>query len=181
MRARNSGIRGQTFNDSDLTALAKLLKERGIKGEIKALPLSPKIAFLRPGSTVYLSSDAGLRRATVSSIRPVGKHFGISFLGVDDVESAARYRNSFVKVTRESIPREKGEFFWDELIGLTVITGEGTVIGKVQDILETGSNDVYIVRGGGREYLIPAIRDVIKKIDPVRGRILIEVMEGMLD
>lgn len=148
---------------------------------MKALPLSRKIDFLRPGTIVYLSSASGLHQATVRSIRPLGKHFGISFLGIDDIESAASYRDSFVKVTRESIPREEGEFFWDELIGLTVITVEGTVIGKVGEILETGSNDVYAVRGAGREYLIPAIRDVIKDIDPVHGRIVIEVMEGMLD
>ena len=109
------------------------------------------------------------------------RHISISFLGVDDKEAALPYRDSFIKVRRESIPLENGEFFFDELIGLSVITTDGTVLGEVTDIIETGSNDVYVVRGREREYLIPAIRDVVKEIDREGGRILIEAMKGMLD
>jgi 16S rRNA processing protein RimM len=148
---------------------------------MKALPLSPKITILRSGSIVYLSSPGGMRQATVRSIKPVGRYFSISFFGVDDIESTQPFRDSLVKVRRESIPLENGEFFVDELIGLTAVTTTGTVIGKVVDIIETGSNDVYVVKGHGREYLIPAIRDVVKEIDREGGRILIEVMDGMLD
>jgi 16S rRNA processing protein RimM len=148
---------------------------------MKALPLSPKITVLRPGSVVYLSSPLGMRQATVRSIKPVGRYFSISFFGVDDIESTPPFRDSLVKVRRESIPLENGEFFIDELIGLIVITTTGTVLGEVMDIIETGSNDVYVVRGHGREYLIPAIRDVVKEIDREGGKILIKVMDGMLD
>jgi 16S rRNA processing protein RimM len=148
---------------------------------MKALPLSPKITVLSPGSVVYLSSPGGMRQATVKSIKPIGRHLSISFLGVDDKEAALLFRDSFVMVRRESIPLESGEFFFDELIGLSVITTDGTALGKVMDIIETGSNDVYVVRDREREYLIPAIRDVVKEIDREGGRILIEVMEGMLD
>jgi 16S rRNA processing protein RimM len=148
---------------------------------MKALPLSPKITFLRPGGIVYVSSSLGLCELTLRSIKPAGRHFSISFLGVEDRESALRYRDSLIKVKKETIPLEKGEFFYDDLIGLTVITAGGAVIGRVEDIVETGSNDVYVVRNAGREYLIPAIRDVVKQIDPKGGRILIEVMEGLLN
>lgn len=148
---------------------------------MKALPLSPKITFLEPGSVVYVTSSNGLHELTLRSIKPVGRNFIISFLEVDDRESALRYRDSLIKVRTETIPLEEGEFFYDSVIGLSVITSQGAVIGKVEGIIETGSNDVYIVRGAGREYLIPAIRDVIKEIDPQGGKILIEVMEGMLE
>jgi 16S rRNA processing protein RimM len=148
---------------------------------MKALPLSPKITILSPGSVVYLSSSGGMREATVRSIKPIGRHLSISFLGVDDKEAALPYRDSFVMVRRESIPLGSGEFFFDELIGLSVLTTDGTVLGEVTDIIETGSNDVYVVRGSVREYLIPAIRDVVKGIDREGGKILIEVMEGLLD
>ncbi len=148
---------------------------------MKALPLSPKISILRPGSVVYLSCRGGMRQATVRSIKSVGRYFSISFLDIDDIESTRPFRDSLVKVRRESIPLENGEFFVDEVIGLTAVTTTGTVLGKVVDIIETGSNDVYVVKGRDREYLIPAIRDVVKEIDRERGRILIEVMEGMMD
>lgn len=129
---------------------------------------------------MYLLPGGG-HQATIKSIRPIGKYFSISFLGVDDKAAAIRYRDSLVKVRKDSIPLENGEFFCDQLIGLTVVTTGGEVIGKVRDIIGTGSNDVYAVRGTGREYLIPAIRDVVKEIDIEGDRILIEVMEGLLD
>jgi 16S rRNA processing protein RimM len=148
---------------------------------MKALPLSPKISFLRPGDRVYISASFGLREMTLRSINPIGRHFAVSFQGVDDRESASRYRDSLIEVSRQTIPLEQGEFFYDQLIGLTVITTDGQVIGEVKDIIETGSNDVYVVKGTGREYLVPAIRDVVKEIDTEGRKVLIEVMEGMLD
>ena len=62
-----------------------------------------------------------------------------------------------------------------------VITSEGREIGRVAEILETGSNDVYAVRGQGKEYLIPAIKDIISRIDLRSGTIIITPMEGLLD
>ena len=81
----------------------------------------------------------------------------------------------------DEIPLEDGEFFHDQIIGLSVVTIGGMALGKVEDILQTGSNDVYIVKQGAREYLIPAIADVIKRIDLQEKKIVIEVMEGLLD
>ena len=75
----------------------------------------------------------------------------------------------------------KGEFFWHEVIGLEVInvtTNES--IGTVSDILETGANDVYIIRGNKGEILVPAIKDVVKLIDPAAGRMLIEPLPGLI-
>jgi 16S rRNA processing protein RimM len=62
-----------------------------------------------------------------------------------------------------------------------VITSEGKEIGRVAEIMETGSNDVYVVRGQGKEYLIPAIKDVILSVDLWSGAIIITPMEGLLD
>jgi 16S rRNA processing protein RimM len=81
----------------------------------------------------------------------------------------------------EEVCLEDGEFFYSQIVGLSVVTTEGMTLGMVEDILVTGSNDVYVVKDGKREYLIPAIADVVKKIDLEEKTILIEVMEGLLD
>jgi 16S rRNA processing protein RimM len=81
----------------------------------------------------------------------------------------------------EEVCLEDGEFFYHQIVGLSVVTTEGRALGKVEDILVTGSNDVYVVKGAGKEYLIPAISDVVKKIDLEGKTILIEAMEGLLD
>jgi 16S rRNA processing protein RimM len=91
-------------------------------------------------------------------------------------------RNALIEIVGADLPLlRENEFYHVQIIGLTVITSEGREIGRVIGIMETGSNDVYIVRGQGKEYLIPAIRDVISNIDLAAGTITITPMEGLLD
>lgn len=75
----------------------------------------------------------------------------------------------------------ENEFYHRQIIGLLAITSEGREIGKVVGIMETGSNDVYVVRGQGKEYLIPAVKDVISSVDLDSGTITIIPIEGLLD
>jgi 16S rRNA processing protein RimM len=82
----------------------------------------------------------------------------------------------------DSLPElGEGEFYHHQIIGLTVITSEGDVIGKIEEVLETGSNDVYVVRKDNNEYLIPAIKEVVTHIDLEKGQVTIKVMNGLLD
>ena len=91
------------------------------------------------------------------------------------------FRDSLLYLPAEEVCLEDGEFFHEQIIGLSVVTTGGMILGKVEEILATGSNDVYVVTDGKREYLIPAIADVVKGVDLEGKTILIEVMEGMLD
>ncbi len=97
------------------------------------------------------------------------------------MEYASALRGSSVCVGRDEVVLEEGEFFCDQLIGLSVFTAAGDMIGKVEEIMETGGNDVYVVRMNAKEYLLPGIRDVIREIDLDRGRIIINPMPGLLD
>lgn len=74
----------------------------------------------------------------------------------------------------------ENEFYHRQIIGLVAITSEGREIGKVVEIMETGSNDVYVVRGQGKEYLIPAVKDVISSVDLDSGTITIIPIDGLL-
>ncbi len=73
------------------------------------------------------------------------------------------------------------KFYYFQIIGLTVVTPEGKEIGKITGILETGSNDVYVVTGMGKEYLIPAIEDAIANINLSSGTLTLSPMKGLLD
>ena len=106
----------------------------------------------------------------------------MAFNGIDDPETAAKLRGSVVLIEKNMLPVLKdGEFFYDQLIGLDVFSAEGVFIGKVHEIFETGSNDVYVVKNMGREHLIPAIKDVINKIDIQGRKLVINVIKGLLD
>jgi 16S rRNA processing protein RimM len=73
------------------------------------------------------------------------------------------------------------EYYWSDLIGLQVETDDGILLGVIFDIFETGSSDIYVVRNEKREYLIPAIGDVVKQVDLDSGKIIITPLEGLLD
>jgi 16S rRNA processing protein RimM len=108
--------------------------------------------------------------------------FIIGFKGCDDINLIEPFLGNEVCLKRGQLPGlEADEYYWSDLIGLQVFTDEGTLLGKIADIFETGSSDIYVVRGGDREYLIPAIADVIKTVDPPGGKIVITPLDGLLD
>jgi 16S rRNA processing protein RimM len=129
-------------------------------------------AHLTLGSTIHTVEEATVR----------GGFVYLKFADIVDRTAAEQFRGAEVLVpTREAVRLPEGQFYWHQVIGLRVEdTRTGQTLGTVVDILETGANDVYVVRGPRGEILIPAIKDVIKNIDPDSGRILVEPLPGML-
>jgi 16S rRNA processing protein RimM len=101
---------------------------------------------------------------------------------ISDRNAADTFRGADVEVpTAEALELPKGQFYWHQVIGLTVFDGAtNEPLGTVADILETGANDVYIVRSAKGEILVPAIKDVVKEIDPTSGRMVIQPLPGMI-
>ncbi len=99
---------------------------------------------------------------------------------IEDREAAEALRGWLVQVPEhEAWKLPKGQYYWHQIIGLDVVTKDGRRLGSVADILETGANDVYIVKRDGGELLLPAIKDVIKKISPETGEMIVELLPGM--
>jgi 16S rRNA processing protein RimM len=118
----------------------------------------------------------------IKSLRQHSQYLIISFYDIIDVATAAKYRNSTLNIKKETLPPlKKGVFFYEQIIGLSVYSSDGIMIGKIEDILETGSNDVYIVKDKDKEYLIPAIKNVVKEIDLKEKRMVIEIIDGLLN
>lgn len=150
---------------------------------MKALPLADHLDLLRPEKRIHIFTPDGSREEKeITSIRKHNRFIILSFADVKDPEAASRYRGSTVNILRKEYPElRNGEFFYAQIIGLSVYTEDGEAIGKITDILKTGSNDVYIVEKNKKEYLIPAIKDVIREIDIKNGRIIITVINGLFD
>lgn len=101
--------------------------------------------------------------------------------GVDSVEAAAALRGQLLHVPAEAAARpRRGEHFWHEIEGLRVETEQGRDLGTVREILRTGANDVYVLEGPLGEVLIPAIADVVRKVDVAGGRIVVRPLPGLL-
>lgn len=152
-----------------------------MKGEVRALPISDKIALIQPDSNVFIITPQAIMKQIIRSVRKHSGSFIIGFHGITEMEGAVKYRNAGLAVLKESLDLNSDEYLYDQIIGASVVILDGDVLGTVTDIMETGSNDVYVVKGSGREYLIPAIKDVIHQIDLNRKCIYIKVMEGLLD
>jgi 16S rRNA processing protein RimM len=138
----------------------------------------PKQRFRR-GNTLLIDNAP----FTVVGGRVQGQVVLLRLAEVPDRTAAEALRGKEVTIHREdAVKLPSGEFYWHEVIGLSVIDATTQqVLGTVVDILETGANDVYVVRPEhGKEILVPAIRDVVQAIEPAAGRMVIAPLAGML-
>jgi 16S rRNA processing protein RimM len=160
--------------------VAQALAPHGIRGELKCRLITdfPKQRFKR-GNTLYIRAEPH----TVQTARIQGQTVLLKLTEVADRTTAEAFRGAAIEILADQqgdLPQ--GEFYWHQVIGLVVEdVSTHEVLGQVRDILETGANDVYVVAAdGGREILVPAIKQVVKLIDPAAGRMLVEPMPGMI-
>lgn len=107
----------------------------------------------------------------------------LKFKGYDNINDVETWRQRDLLITRDqAVELKEDEYFITDLIGLTVVNEEEVVLGRVKDVLETGANDVYVVElTGGKELLLPAIKDCILNVDLEGGRMKVHVLDGLMD
>jgi 16S rRNA processing protein RimM len=118
---------------------------------------------------------------TLTSVRPHQSGLLVRFKGVDTPEEAGQFRNQWVYVKASEAPKlPEGKIYQHELFGFQVVDDSDQLLGKLVEILETGANNVYVVRDeAGREILLPAIPDVILETDTARRVIRVHLLEGL--
>jgi 16S rRNA processing protein RimM len=128
--------------------------------------------------TVYLGDE--LQAVRLEVCRRQGSRALLKFAGYESRDAAGRLRGQLVQVPIEdAVPLENGEYYLYEIEGLEVITTEGERLGRVVEVIETGSNDVYVVRDGDQEILLPALSDVVTRVDLNAGRIEVRLPKGL--
>lgn len=158
----------------------QIVGTHGVRGEVRIQPWCDSPAVLTPIKTLYF--DEGARPIKVKC-RPHKQMVLAKLDGVDTVEQAQGLRGTVLYLNRKDVKLEKGRYFICDLIGLTVVDDQnGTVYGECIDVSETGSNNVYHMRTtDGKEILIPAIPDVVRRVDIDGGEIRIFAMAGLFD
>lgn len=166
-----------------LITVGKVVGTHGIKGTIKILSMTdfPERLRERKRLVFYDDLDNVVFEGELESLGMEGTILLVKLKGCETRDMAERLIGSFIKVKEEELPPlGEGEFYFHQIIGLKVYTHEGRYLGKVVDILKTGANDVFCVKGK-KEFMIPALKSLVKEVDLKRGIIIIEPMEGLLE
>lgn len=173
-----------SLDERDLVEIGRLGRRHGVRGEIRLLPHNPDSATLRTGQAVAVAPSGGgtAEWMRITALRRHQKFILLRFEGVDTANDADRLVGRVLSVPRAQLPElDDGAIYHCDLIGCRVV-GEGEEeLGVVAEVLSTGSNDVLVVRGGEREYLIPWTDDVVAEVDTVAARIRIVPLPGLLD
>lgn len=159
--------------------VGRIARPHGVRGALVVDPVSRVIESLRPGSIVFIGELE--RTFEIVNIRPHRKRYLVAVEGIDDRNQADEYRDLEVKLSyEEGAPLDEHEYYYWQILGMTVDTEQGEQLGEVIDIIETGANDVYIIRSSsGDDLLIPAIEDVILKVDLEANRMRVRLLPGL--
>lgn len=165
----------------DLFEIGRVLKPRGLKGQMRCFSHLESDGLRKSPEEICIKTpDGGTRSYRLREIIFAGKYFFLSVEGVDSPEAVQALAGSDVLAPVDVlVPLKEDEYYWRDIIGLEVVTDAGRSLGKVKDIFATGSNDVYVCHDGRKEILLPAIEDVILKIDLVEKRMVVHLLEGL--
>lgn len=158
--------------------IGKIVNTHGLKGEMKIAPWCDGFEFFKQIKTVIIS-DCEYK---ITSAKEQKNLFIIKLSGVDSIDDTPQFINKIVYVKKDTLPPlPENIFYIADLIGLSVYN-DGTLIGKVDDVLQLKSNDVYVVKSeSGQEVLIPAIKEIVKNISIENCRIDVCLSEEYID
>jgi 16S rRNA processing protein RimM len=144
----------------------------GLKGELKVQALTDNKARFQRGARLW----AGQQKVTIAASREAQGHLFVTLKGFHDRTSIEKFRHAMLQVPESDLPPlPDGEYYRYQLIGLTVIDRDGRELGTLDEVIETGSNDVYRVHPQvGPDLLLPALTDVIVSIDLAAGRMVVD-------
>ena len=162
--------------------IGQIVNTNGLKGVLKIKPFTDDITRFEDLETIYIQEANELIEFRIEQVRYSKNMVLLKLEGIDDINEAEKYRNFYLKINRkDAVELEENSYFIIDIIGSEVYTDENYLLGKVIDVLPTGSNDVYVVKTSeGKEILLPAIEDVIKDVDITNKKIIIHLMEGLI-
>ena len=160
-----------------------IVKTHGIRGEVKVYPTTDSPERFDDIEKVKLRQGKRVYEFQIEKARYQKNLVILKFKGIDNINDVEQYRGAELWIDREDgADLKEGEYYIADIIGIEVITDDGTKLGTVKDVLETGANDVYIVeRNGMKDLLIPAIKECILDVNIEENIMTVHLMDGLLD
>ena len=161
--------------------IGQIVNTNGLKGVIKVNPFTDDINKFKDLKYIYIQLKDELKKVKIEQVRYNKNQILRKLEGIDSIEEAEKYRNFYLK-TEKKTQEELGKdtYYIVDLIGLDVYSDKNEYLGKIEDVFPTGSNDVYVVKDNlGKQILIPAIADVVKKVDLENKKMTINLIPGL--
>lgn len=170
------------FNEERYLPAGTITTTHGIKGEVKVYPSVDDPGRFSLFEDVYLRGKGKLIPVEIENVKFFKKMVILKFKGIDDINDVVCYRNFEVMARREDIAELGDNQFFDvDIIGLNVFDTEDKLLGTVASVLHGAGNDVYVItREGGKEIMIPAVKQFIIAVDIAAGRMIVDPLPGML-
>ena len=167
----------------DLLQVGIITSTHGVRGEVKVYPTTDDPRRLRRLKEVVLDTGREKLNLEIEGVKFFKQCVILKFKGLDNINDIEKYRQkSLYEKSKNAERLQRDEYFIADLIGLKVQDEDGTELGTVKDVIETGANDVYEVEmADGRSLLLPAIKQCILNVDVENGMMQVHVLEGLLD
>lgn len=177
----DSGSSGMRQPELRYLAIGRVIRAHGLRGELSVAVLTDFPERFETTEWVYLGNEFEATPYRLQSFRWHQQNVLLTLEGVTDRTQAERLKGQLVQVPlEEAMPLPDGSYYLYQLIGLKVEDTSGQFLGTIKEVLETGANDVYVVEHEGQELLLPAIPDVIKRVDLPQGIIVVHLLEGLI-
>lgn len=165
----------------NLFPIGRVVKPHGIRGKIKVKYFGEDVKTLSFYRELIIEDNEGKRKPfELLEVIPQPPLLILQLKGIETVEDAQPLVGKEILIPREALPDlEEGEYYWVDLLGMVVETEKGRSLGRIKEIFRTGAHDVYVIEGKRREIFLPAIMEIIKKVDRERGVVKAQWMEGL--
>jgi 16S rRNA processing protein RimM len=169
--------------NKEVISIGAIVKAHGIKGEVSVTPLTDEPKQFSELKSVHLNVKNNRTRVEIEKVRFHQNIIILKLAHINDRNSAENLKGALIEREFSQMRKlEDNEYYIFDLMGLIVKDLQGNIFGEVVDVMDLPANDVYVVRNANEdEFLIPAIQDVIIKIDLVQKEMLIDPMDGLFD
>lgn len=166
-----------------LVALGEIATTHGLDGRLKLNPFNLDSRTLVAGCVVHLETgDAQGEFELAGDARLIKNQFLIKLRGIERIEDAQRWIGATLSVAESALePLEPGQYYHYQVIGFEVRHKDGSHIGIVDSLLATAGGDILVVKEGGKEYLIPAVKEMVETVDMENRQLIVDPPEGLLD
>lgn len=163
--------------------IGQIVNTFGIKGMVKVNPFTDDISQFEKMNSILIDKKGTLEEMQIEEVKYSKNQVLLKLKGIETIEEAEKYRNCYLKLPREKAKKlPEGTYFIADLIGVDVYTEEGNLLGKVEDIYNSGASDIYVIKNElGKQILLPATKEVIKQIDLEQEKIIVHLLKGLIE